>query len=322
MKPGGGHSPDGQGATVVISSTVRQGRDNDYERWQEKTTEIARGFPGFEGTELYPPIAGEQNSWVVVFRFSSIGQLTAWLDSEVRRKLLDEVRPMLEEPASQEVLAGGTAVREAVTAVISHNVRPGREADFARWQEKVRKAQERFAGFMGTEEFEPVSGVQDRWVVLLRYDTREHLDEWLGSDSRAKLLEEGRDYFVDYDVRKVQSAFSGWFQFGREAGDGAPPSWKQAMTVLLVLYPTVMILNLTAVRGFAMAHLPGYLAMFLSNVLSVTVLTWLAMPLVNRVFAGWLVPGRTTSARANVVGVVVIALCYAVSIAVFGVIGG
>ncbi|MCA2228874.1 hypothetical protein [Nonomuraea aurantiaca] len=62
--------------------------------------------------------------------------------------------------------------------------------------------------------------------------------------------------------------------------------------------------------------------MFLSNVLSVTALTWLAMPLVNRVFAAWLVPGRTASARWNVVGAVVIVLCYAVSIAVFGLLAG
>ncbi|MEU7893666.1 antibiotic biosynthesis monooxygenase [Nonomuraea sp. NPDC049152] len=322
MKPGESHGLGGRGATVVISSRVRQGRDNDYERWQDKTSEIARGFPGFESAELYPPVADGQNSWVVVFRFSSIDLLTTWLNSEVRRQLLDEVRPMLEEPASQEVLAGGTSPQDAVTAVISHDVRPGRESEFVRWQEKFGRAQEKFQGFMGFEEFEPVSGIQDRWVVLLRYDTREHLDEWLESDTRKKLLEEGRDYFVDYDVRKVPSAFSGWFRFDSEAGEGLPPNWKQAMCVLLVLYPTVMILTLTVGHVFEAAHLPGYLAMFMSNVLSVAVLAWFAMPLVNRVFASWLIPGRAVSARVNLAGAAVIVLCYALSIAVFGLITG
>ena len=98
---------------------------------------------------------------------------------------------------------------------------------------------------MGLELFDPVPGVQDKWVAVFRYDSREHLDEWLESETRAKLLEEGKRYFAGYDVRKISSAFSGWFRFNGEAEAGVPPNWKQAMTVLLALYPTVMVLNLT-----------------------------------------------------------------------------
>lgn len=82
---------------------------------------------------------------------------------------------------------------------------------------------------------------------MFRYDSREHLDEWLESEARVKLLEEGKDYFAAYDVRKIRSAFGAWFRFDREAAGGIPPNWKQAMTVLLALYPTVMVLNLTVV---------------------------------------------------------------------------
>ena len=98
---------------------------------------------------------------------------------------------------------------------------------------------------MGLELFDPVPGVQDKWVAVFRYDSREHLDEWLESEARAKLLEEGKRYFAGYDVRKIRSAFSSWFRFNGEAEAEVPPNWKQAMTVLLALYPTVMVLNLT-----------------------------------------------------------------------------
>ncbi|TVL93213.1 antibiotic biosynthesis monooxygenase [Streptomyces sp. SAJ15] len=308
----------GDNATVVTSQRVRPGRDDDYRRWQEKTNQVVREFDGFEGTELYPPTPGEANEWVVVFRFSRVDQLTAWLESSARRELLDEGRPLFDGSPTQEILAGGTPARDVVTAVISHEVRPGRERDFMRWQDKVLAEQEKQSGFMGSELFKPVQGVQDRWVVVFRYDTREHLDRWLDSEARKKLLEEGRQYFSAYDVRKIASAFSGWFRFGEGADKGIPPNWKQAMSVVLALYPTVMILNLTVGHDLDELGVPGYVGLFIGNVLSVSVLTWLLMPLVNRAFAFWLVPDRANSLRVHVVGAALVALCWLVFIVVFG----
>ncbi|NUW33238.1 antibiotic biosynthesis monooxygenase [Nonomuraea sp. SMC257] len=280
-------------------------------------TEAMHGFAGFEGADVYPPIPGEQGSWVVVCRFSSAGRLTGWLDSEVRARLLEEVRPLLEEPSALEVLAGRGPAGDVVTAVISHQVRPGREREFARWQEAMRKAQERFPGFLGVETFEPVPGIQEHWVVLLRYDSREHLDGWMDSAERGELLREGRGCVLDFDVRTVRSSFDGWFRSADGPGQ-APPDWKQAMSVLLALYPTVMILNLTVGRVLGALGWPLYLALFVGNVASVATLTWVLMPLVNRALAWWLRPGA--SARAGAGGALVLVAGYAACVAVFGLI--
>ncbi|GGR30096.1 hypothetical protein GCM10010219_38750 [Streptomyces netropsis] len=305
----------------MTSQKVRAGRVDEYQRWQTRTNEAAREFEGFEGSEVYPPGADAENEWVAVFRFSGIGYLTAWLESDRRRELLAEAQGLFEEPPTQEVLRGGAPAEQApetVTAVISHVVKPGREEGFLRWQEKVLKAQEASPGFMGTEMFKPVEGVQEHWVVVFRFDSREHLEDWLESDARRDLLEEGRAYFESYDVRKVGSAFSGWFRFDKGAQDGAPPNWKQAMSVVLALYPTVMVLNLTV--GFELDELgvPGYIGLFIGNVLSVSALTWLLMPLVNKAFAFWLVPSRARSRRVHVAGAALVVLCYLLFIVIFG----
>ncbi|MGI8334106.1 antibiotic biosynthesis monooxygenase [Actinomadura scrupuli] len=308
---------NGNVASVVIYLKVREGREEEYRHWQDRIDAVARGFAGFEDTEVYPAGPDQPGAWVVVYRFRDVGLLTAWLDSTARRELLDEGLPLFDGPAKQEVLTGGAPSREVVTAVISHRVRPGREEEFARWQDRVRRAQEKFPGFLGSELFSPVPGIQDNWVAVVRFATRVHLDEWLESDERARLLEQGRGDFVSYDVRKIKSAFSGWFRFdGHEKG--TVPDWKQAMSVILALYPTVMILNLTLGRGLAAAGAPGYLALFLGNVVSVAVLTWPLMPLVNRMLAFWLVPGRAGSLRAEVAGTAVVVVCCLAFVTVFG----
>ncbi|MFD7775691.1 antibiotic biosynthesis monooxygenase [Streptomyces sp. NPDC059753] len=308
-------------ATVVTSQKVREGLDEEYDRWQGKVNRVVRHFDGFEGTETYPPAFGEEREWVVVFRFAGTDQLTAWLDSPARRELLVEGRGLLDGNPTQEVLAGGHIEgpdrEEGVTAVISHDVRPGREEEFERWQDKILKEQEKFPGFMGTEFFRPVEGIQDHWVVAFRYDTREHLEAWLDSSRREHLLKEGRDYFASYDVRKVGTAFSGWFRFGSGEDEKAPPNWKQAMTVVLALYPTVMVLNLTVGHEFAVLGVPGYLGLFFGNILSVSILSWLLMPLVNRVLAFWLRPGRTRTVRVDVAGAALVVLCWALTVLIF-----
>ncbi|MEU1677024.1 antibiotic biosynthesis monooxygenase [Streptomyces roseifaciens] len=321
MSPRASRDSTAENATVVTSQKVRAGHVDEYQRWQNRTNEAAREFDGFEGSEVYPPGVGSENEWVAVFRFSGIEYLTAWLESDRRRQLLAEGRGLFEEDPTQEVLHGGTKAEqtpETVTAVISHQVKSGREEDFLGWQEKVLKAQENFPGFMGSELFKPVEGVEERWVAVFRFDSREHLEDWLESDTRSRLLDEGRAYFVSYDVHKVGSAFSGWFRFGKGAQDAAPPDWKQAMSVILALYPTVMVLNLTVGRELDDLNVPGYIGLFISNVLSVSILTWILMPLVNGALGFWLAPSRARSLRVHVAGAAAVVLCYLLFIVVFG----
>ncbi|MFB9247865.1 antibiotic biosynthesis monooxygenase [Sphaerisporangium melleum] len=304
---------------MFLSQKVRKGREADYRRWQDEMTELARGFHGFEGKEVYPPGQGADGEWVVVFRFARIDQLTAWLNSPQHERMLARGRSLLEGPEVKEVLAGEPPVQPAVTVVISHHLAPGQEPAFVRWQQKVRKVQERYPGFLGFELFRPVPGVQEDWVSVFRFDTREHLDTWLTSEARKKLLDEGRAAFASYDVRQVGSAFGGWFRLGGDAaGHALPPNWKQAMAVLLGLYPIMMVLSLTTDRALGAAGVPGYLHLFIGGALSVCVLTWLVMPLVNRALRRWLTPGRETSARTHLLGALAVALGYAVMLAFFG----
>ncbi|GAA2265864.1 antibiotic biosynthesis monooxygenase [Kitasatospora cystarginea] len=304
---------------MVLSQKVRKGCEVDYQHWQDRMTALARGFEGFGGTEVYPPGESAEGEWVVVFRFGRLDQLTAWLDSPERRRMLEEGRPLFEGPLTQEVLAGEPPAQEAVTAVISHRVTPGREPQFVHWQAKLQKVQEKSPGYMGGELFRPVPGVQENWVSVVRFDTQEHLENWLTSAARRRLLDEGRDAYASFDVRQIASAFSGWFHFGRTTATiDIPPNWKQAMCVVLGLYPTVMVLNLTVGRALQAANVPGYLALFISNVLSVSILTWAVMPLINRILRFWLVPGPTAPGRTHLLGVLAVAFGYAALLALFG----
>src|SRR5207249_92896 len=69
-------------------------------------------------------------------------------------------------------------------------------------------------------------------------------------------------------------------------GAAHPPSWKFALTVLLALYPTVMLL--TVFPWPYTIHLGYAFALLIGQVLSVSILQWVLTPLLTKVLGPWL----------------------------------
>ncbi len=94
-----------------------------------------------------------------------------------------------------------------------------------------------------------------------------------------------------------------------------PPNWKQGMIVLLVLFPVVMleILFLNPL----LSSLNPAVANFIGLIISVVALTWALVPLANRAFEWWLLPGPGDSPRVEIAGTALIIGLYALSVAVF-----
>ena len=80
----------------------------------------------------------------------------------------------------------------------------------------------------------------------------------------------------------VVGGFGGWFA----AQANEPRKWKQALAVLIALYPTTLTLGYLQ-RTFA-ADVPWVPALFVSNVVALVVLTWWLMPVVTNALKGWL----------------------------------
>jgi antibiotic biosynthesis monooxygenase (ABM) superfamily enzyme len=304
-------------ATVVLTQRPSPGREDEYRRWQTEINDACRTFPGFEGVEVIPPVPGVQEAHVVIYRFDSFAHLEAWLGSDTRRRLLSEGRDLFAEEPRRYVVAGQPA-RDSSAMVVSTRVKEGHEHDYRAWQDEINAEAARHAGFLGHEVIPPVPGLQDEWVTVVRFDTAEHLRAWLTSDVRARLVEEAARMWDETRVESVSGSFPGWFPTGsaRAGSEGTPPNWKQAMIVLLVLYPIVGILD--RFLSPRLTSLPVAVSIFVGNVVSVALLTWLLMPGANRAFDFWL---RSPGRRDEIRGVVLVLAGYAMAIAVFLLLG-
>jgi antibiotic biosynthesis monooxygenase (ABM) superfamily enzyme len=271
-------------ATVVIGQRVRPGHDEEYRRWQDGLTATAATFPGYLGTEETP--AGPHGDATLVYRFDAVEHLRRWLDSPVRRQLVEQGATLFDELPTQQVLVGDDAGARPATVVVSHTVAPRDEAEFLAWQHRMTVAESRCPGFRGSELFRPVPGVQDEWTAVYRFDSADDLEHWLSSDARRDLLAEG------------------WFPTAERGGpaDG-PPSWKTALSVLVGLYPTVVLLTLAI--GALWPGAPLWASLLVGNIASVALLTWVVMPVVTRALGSWLAPRpEAAQPRTDLVGTV------------------
>ncbi len=155
------------------------------------------------------------------------------------------------------------------------------------WQRGVTGAAESFAGYRGTDVYPPADNQRDEWVVVIHFDDEKSLKEWLGSPTRAEWVEKLRTQVGQFELKALPGGFGPWFAGLAQGQEGAPPpSWKIALTVLLGLYPTVMVLTLFP--GPYIQPLGPALAMLIGNALSVALLQWAVMPLLNILLASWL----------------------------------
>jgi uncharacterized protein len=304
--------------SLVTQTRVRDGMADEFGRWQSTISAVAAEFPGFVEQIVMPPSPPVQVDWVIVQRFASAEAASAWLRSDRRTRLLDSVQPMLVGPDDVHVVRDDAAgVRPApVSAVISTRVRPGQEAAYRAWEQRIAVAQAKFAGFRGYRFEPPIPGVQDDWLAILRFDTERDLQAWLDSPQRQKLLEESAPFVEESHARVVRTGFEQWFPMADRTA--APQVWKQNMIVLLLLYPVVFLFGLWVQTPLLMARigLPFWLALFIGNVISVVLLNWL-VPWASRGFGWWLAPPRDPGGRISIAGGLLIIALYAASLFIF-----
>jgi uncharacterized protein len=291
--------------TVIFGQPVHRGVEKEFLAWQYAVNEAASGYPGFVGAEVAAPNKAHSD-WVVIYRFDSMANLRAWLDSSTRQEQLVIGRTYFDGTPTQQIVGGApNAADQLVTVVVTHHVGPEDADAFLSWQERLQLAQRKFHGYRGDELFRPVDGVQDEWTVMYRYDNVASLEAWLTSDERKELLDEGKK-FHDFQLRTVDNSFGSWFAFDDKGNQVPPPSdIKTSFAVWVGIYPTAMTIMLV----LSSLHLPVWAGTLVGNLCSSFILTFVTMPFyANRLLKRFLWPrAGEPESRTNLRGAAIVA---------------
>jgi hypothetical protein len=173
------------------------------------------------------------------------------------------------------------------SSVIVHCLPPERVERFLELQRGITQAAEGFRGYEATDVYPPTDSQDANWVVVVHFDGPATLQLWLDSPVRAEWVEKLRNEMGNFRLKSLPTGFAAWFAgLVNDPKGELPHSWKMALTVLLALYPTVMLLAISV--GSYLSPLGQAVSMLISNALSVSVLQWAVMPMLEKLLGPWL----------------------------------
>ena len=79
-------------ASSIIVHRVPPGAADRFLDFENQFTAAAESFPGYQGTDVYPPADPKAEEWVVILHFSDTIALQKWLESPVRAETVEKVR--------------------------------------------------------------------------------------------------------------------------------------------------------------------------------------------------------------------------------------
>jgi antibiotic biosynthesis monooxygenase (ABM) superfamily enzyme len=174
-----------------------------------------------------------------------------------------------------------------VTAVISQHVREGRAAGYERWMKGIAAAAREFEGHLGLSVLRPQPGAPSNYVIVLQFDTCDHLQAWLKSDIRKGWLERVKPLVKENgDNIQILTGLESWFQLPSQSVPSAPKRYKQAMLVWIGVMGVSVVVSPWLEQ--LLAPLPMFLELPLTVASTVVLLTYIIMPRLTQWFRGWL----------------------------------
>lgn len=92
--------------TAVISHLVKPGREKDYEMWFHGIAADARRFKGHLGVTAIRPRDHHLPEYVVILKFDKYVNLKIWLESDIRKKWIYRLQPLIQKPEDIHTLTG------------------------------------------------------------------------------------------------------------------------------------------------------------------------------------------------------------------------
>lgn len=182
-----------------------------------------------------------------------------------------------------------TSHGDGATVVITHRVRSDKQAEYEHWLEEIAPLCRVSPGHLDWHIVRPIPGVTETYTVIIRFDTTEHLKNWMESRERERLIEKVQPLFVGADDFYISSGLDFWFT---PAGARAkvPVRWKQYMITWSAIYPLALGVPFVVAPILRLVGVPTSLPLTTLIVTAVVVflMVYIVMPRYTRLVQRWL----------------------------------
>lgn len=297
---------------IALGIRTRPEQKNAFSTWQAQLNGLIAGAPGFISLEILS--SDHPDTWNIVQRFNNPDNALSWKNSETYLQLIKDLKPLALEKGIQELPEKDLQFHGGITEVFVTEISAEKEKAYREWSAKVHELEAKFPGFRGVYFQSPHQNQGKNWITLLQFDTPENLDYWLASEERKAILKESEPLITSLESHRVISPYAGWFSSISQ--QGKPPAvWKQTMIILLVLFP-IVVFELKYLSPL-LVNLNYAFGTFISNAISVTLISFPMMPIAIWFLGWWLVPTDPKRIQKTLIGTAIVLLLYLIEILLF-----
>lgn len=174
-----------------------------------------------------------------------------------------------------------------VTTVFSRVVRPGSEKEYEAWLNGISDTASSFPGNRGMTILRP-SGGREEYIAITHFDSDKNAALWLHSKERCGWIDKLGSISIEREEVTSLTGMERWFTMPGSPISRPPPKYKTAIMILAGLYPVA--LGLDAALKPILFDLPPALKMLISLMVSSSIMVWIMMPGLTRLFYRWLYP--------------------------------
>ena len=176
---------------------------------------------------------------------------------------------------------------DPVTVLVTRRVRPVRGTGVHRVAERTCARGGGISRPPGITVIPPPLTAADReYLIVFRFDSQAHLRVWQKSDARRTMLERSKSMADESPLERELTGMETWFAVPGGQVLRSPPAWKMWLLSSAAIYPLITLLSV--VLGPLLGGLPVSVRFAITTPLLGALMTWLVMPRLSRLVAGWL----------------------------------
>ncbi|MCF8487465.1 MAG: antibiotic biosynthesis monooxygenase [Rhodobacteraceae bacterium] len=177
---------------------------------------------------------------------------------------------------------------QPVTVIVRRTVKPGHEAAYEAWLDRLTAAvAAEFPGYMGAEFHRPAN-TGDAYRSIFRFDSLAHLEAFEASELRARMLAEAAPLFAADAVWARMTGLEFWFD--PSPGTHMPQPSPHRMALVLICVVFVLVMAITLLLGPFMQGWPLALRALSAVTLQVLLMTYVIMPRLSQALARFIFP--------------------------------
>lgn len=173
---------------------------------------------------------------------------------------------------------------QSVTTIVHHYIKADKDEEFRSWLKETREESKNYSGYIDSNLLEREQTKDGDFISIFRFDTYQNLKTWVDSEVHQRQMDKLQE--LSFNEAKLQSYEGLEFWFDRVSGDRVSAStFKMSVVTFIGLLPLVLIIPPLYEK---LTGTTGLLSISISTAITVLLMSYVVMPILNKAFKRFL----------------------------------